>query len=107
MAKKETTAVPERTYTVPLRKEYQKAPRWKRTSKAVIALRQFLQRHMKSKDVRLGKELNQELWNHGIQTPPHHVKVTASKNDKGTVTANLFGTKANEEPKKAKTPKKQ
>ena len=106
MAKKETTTISERTYTIPLRKEYQKAPRWKRTSKAIIALRQFLQHHMKSKDVRLGKELNQEIWKHGIQNPPHHVKVTTSKDDKGIVTANLFGTKTTEESKKAKTPKK-
>ena len=35
MAKKTTEKAVERTYNVPLRKEYMKAPRWKRTKKAM------------------------------------------------------------------------
>ena len=80
----------ERTYNVPLRKEYMKAPRWNRTKKAVTALRQFLAKHMKSENVLLSKELNEEMWKHGIQNPPHHVKVKAFKDDKGVVNADLF-----------------
>src|SRR3989338_2274651 len=91
MAKKTTEKAVERTYNVPLRKEYMKAPRWNRTKKAVTALRQFLARHMKSEDVRLSKELNEEMWKHGIKNPPHHVKVTVMKDDKGVVRAELFG----------------
>lgn len=91
----------ERTYNVPLRKEYMKAPRWNRTKKAVIALRQFLAKHMKSENVLLSKELNEEMWKHGIQNPPHHVKVKAMKDDKGVVKADLF---AAEKPASKKTP---
>ena len=80
----------ERTYNVPLRKEYMKAPRWNRTKKAVTALRQFLVKHMKSENVLLSKELNEELWKRGIQNPPHHVKVKVMKDDKGVVKADLF-----------------
>src|SRR3989338_26442 len=80
----------ERTYNVPLRKEYMKAPRLNRTKKAVIALRQFLVKHMKSENVLLSKELNEEMWKHGIQNPPHHVKVKVMKDDKGVVKADLF-----------------
>jgi|SRR3989344_9696851 len=96
----------ERTYNVPLRKEYMKAPRWNRTKKAVTALRQFLVRHMKSEDVRLSKELNEEMWKHGIKNPPHHVKVKAVKDEKGVVMVELFGA---EKPasKKVKTTKKE
>lgn len=90
MAKTETKTI-ERTYNIPLRKEYLKVPNWKRTKKAVSAAKQFLQRHMKSEDVRLGKHLNEELWKHGIRNPPHHVKVTVIKDDKGVVRAELFG----------------
>ena len=94
MAKKETTTIVlERTYNIPLRREFQKAPRWRRTKKAVIAAREFLQKHMKSDTVLLGTSVNEELWKHGIRNPPHHIKVTAVKDDKGIVRAELFGAK--------------
>ena len=93
MAKKENKTVVERTYNVPLRKEYQKVPRWQRTKKAVTALRQFLSKHMKSDDVKISKELNQKVWQHGIRNPPHHVKITVTKDSEGVVKAELFGTK--------------
>ena len=70
--KKESTPVLERIYNVPLRKEYQKAPRWKRTEKAVVGLRQFLGKHMESENVLLNTPLNNHLWKHGIKNPPHH-----------------------------------
>ena len=98
---KTTEKTLERTYNVPLRKEYMKAPRWNRTKKAVIALRQFLAKHMKSEKVLLSKELNEEMWKHGIQNPPHHVKVNAVKDDKGVVKADLFAV---EKPASKRTP---
>ena len=81
-----------------------KAPRWNRTKKAVTALRQFLVKHMKSENVLLSKELNEELWKHGIQNPPHHIKVKATKDDKGVVKAELFGA---EKPASKKKDKKE
>ena len=95
MAKKETTL--ERTYNVPLRKEFQKVPRWRKTKKASTALREFIQKHMKSEDVKIGPFLNKHLWKHGIKNPPHHVKITVQKNEKGVVKAELFGHKIEEE----------
>ena len=83
----------ERVYTIPLRKEYLKAPNWKRTKKAVSAVREFMVRHMKSKNIKLGKEVNEKLWQHGIRNPPHHLKVTATKNEEGEVRVELFGIK--------------
>jgi large subunit ribosomal protein L31e len=91
MAKTEKTL--ERTYNVPLRREFLKVPRYKRTKKAVSAMKDYLSKHMKSEDVRLGKHLNEELWKHGIRNPPHHVKVTVQKDEKGVVRAELFGHK--------------
>lgn len=87
---KTTEKTLERTYNVPLRKEYMKSPRWNRTKKAVIALRQFLAKHMKSEEVKLSKELNEFMWKHGIKNPPHHIKVKAVKDEKGVVKAELF-----------------
>ncbi len=81
----------ERTYNIPLRKEFMKAPKYKRTNKAVIALREFLAKHMKSDSIIIGSYLNSKLWERGIRRPPHHVKVTAVKDEKGVVTAELVG----------------
>ena len=91
MAKKEEKAkiVLERVYNVPLRKEYQKVATWRRTEKAVKALREFIVKHMKSEDVVIGKYANQLLWKNGIKNPPHHIKVNAVKDEKGKVTVEL------------------
>lgn len=102
--KTEAKIVLKRTYNVPLRKEFQKAPRYRRAKKAVIALKTFLRKHMKSDDVKIGKYLNKELWKHGIKNPPHHVQLEATKDDKGVVRAELVG--APKEGKKLEKPKK-
>lgn len=81
----------ERVYNIPLRKEFLKVANWKRTGKAVKAAREFLMKHMKSDKILLGEKLNLKLWENGIRKPPHHVKVTAIKDDDGTVRAELFG----------------
>lgn len=96
MAKKEDAKPKvslERTYNVPLRKEFQKAPSYKRAKKAVKALTEFLQRHMKSDKVRLSRQLNMKVWERGIKRPPHHVSVRAVKYDDGSVQASLVGEK--------------
>ena len=105
MAKKEIKVI-ERTYNIPLRKEFQKVPRYKKSKKAVTALRQFLSKHMKSDNIKIGKEINEKIWNHGIKNPPHHVKVTVTKDDKGEVKAELFGMKKKEDKKGKKVEKK-
>ena len=91
MAKKEETSktVLERVYNVPLRREYMKVTSWRRAKKAVKALRQFIAKHMKSDDIILGRYVNKELWKHGIKNPPHHVKISAKKDDKGKVMVEL------------------
>ena len=89
--KKEVKTVLERTYNVPLRKAYLKAPKYRRAKKAVNALREFLARHMKSDMIVIGKHLNQKLWVRGIKNPPHHVNVTAVKDSEGVVKAELVG----------------
>lgn len=84
-------AVLERTYNVPLRKEWLKVPKYQRAAKASRALRQFCVRHMKSEDIIIGPFVNMELWSHGMRNPPHHVKINAVKDDKGQVIIELFG----------------
>jgi len=104
MAAKKSTGAIERVYNVPLRKEFQKVSRWKKTRKAVFALRSFLEKHMKSDDIKLSRELNEKLWKNGIKNPPHHVKISVTRDDKGMVRAELFEAKkvVKEEKKTAK-----
>ena len=83
----------ERTYNVPLRKGFINKAKYKKTKKAVSTLKEFLSKHMKSDKILIGKHLNQHLWKHGIKNPPHHVKVTVTKDDNGTVKAELLGFK--------------
>jgi large subunit ribosomal protein L31e len=99
----------ERTYVIPLRKEWLKTVKYKRAKKAVRAIKEFLVRHMKAAEmdkVKIGTYLNLELWKHSIKQPPSRVKITATKDDKGVVWAELVGApkaeKKVEAPKKAK-----
>lgn len=77
----------ERVYKVPLRKGAMKAPQYMRANKAVRVLREFLQRHMKSEDVRIGPYLNSKILEHGRKNIPHHVDVKVVKDKEGIVRA--------------------
>lgn len=83
-----------RTYNIPLRKQFLKVAIYKRTNKAVKALKEFIAKHMKVeiKNVRLGKFLNEHMWSRGNKNPPHHVKVNILKDTKeNKAIAELFG----------------
>ncbi len=82
-----------RTYVVPLRRDFLKAPTWRRSKRAVSHLRSFLIKHTKTEDVRLGRWLNEEIWKHGGKNPPGQVKVEVKK-DKDFVTAELVDLSA-------------
>ncbi len=108
MAKKEekSKVVVEREYIIPLRREFQKSPKYKRAKKTIKALKEFLAKHMKSDNIKLGKYLNLKVWEHGIKNPPHKLKVKAEKYDDGLVKAELVGApveKLKEEKKQKKT----
>ena len=72
----------ERLYTIPLRKEFQKVPNYKKTSKSIKAIRAFAQKHMKCNNVMIGKHLNLEMWKHGRKNPPPRIKVKMIKEKK-------------------------
>jgi large subunit ribosomal protein L31e len=80
----------ERTYNVPLRSGFIKTPAYKKAKKAVNTMKEFMFKHMKAEEVKIGPELNKKLWKHGMKNPPHHVKVTAVKED-GVVKVELEG----------------
>ena len=90
-AKKERKIVLERTYIIPLRKKFRRAPNYKRTPRAVKAVREFALRHMKGKRISIGKYLNNMLWSRGMKNPPHKVKVDCTRDEDGIVKVELFG----------------
>jgi len=67
----------ERIYTIPLRREFRKAPIYRRTKRALKEVKEFLARHMKAEEVKIGKYLNLELWKHGRKNPPAKIKIKA------------------------------
>ena len=79
--KKKLTSKVERNYIVNLRKEIIKAPRQKKAKKAIRAMKEFLSRHMKSDDVKLGKYLNEHLWQNGPKNPPTRIEIKVIKED--------------------------
>ena len=87
MAKeKETkkTESKEREYVIPLRKEWRKVANYRRTGRAVKAIKQFIARHMKVPErdlskVKLDIYLNQEVWFRGRKKPPAKIKVKVVK----------------------------
>jgi len=90
----------ERVYTVPLRKEFQKAPKYKYASKAMRSLKEFLKKHTKSDNIKIGKYLNQIIWKNGPKNPPAKVKINVTKDKENLVSAELVD--APEEKKEVK-----
>ena len=84
-------ATVERTLTINVRNKVIKVPAYRRAKKAVTAVREYLQRHMKSDNVKLGKYLNLKIWEHGIKNPVTRITVLAKKDDKGTVISQSCG----------------
>ncbi len=90
----------ERIYNVPLRKRSSMAARYRRAAKASRVLREFLVKHMKSDDVKIGKYLNQAILEKGRKNIPHHVLVKAVKDKNGLVRAELVGAPVEKVPEK-------
>ena len=73
--------VDEKRFVIPLRKEFAKAPRYKRAKKAVSTVRQFIAKHLKVNSVKIGQNLNDKLWERGSKKPPLKVEVHSVKED--------------------------
>ena len=70
----------EREYTIPLRRSWNKVPRYKRANKAIKTIKEFLVRHMKIRDrdldkIKIDRYLNEYIWYKGIRKPPAKIKV--------------------------------
>lgn len=95
-AKEEKKQILERAYTIPLRQEFLKVPRYKRAKKAAKAVKEFLAKHMKVENrdlekVKMDPWLNRAIWMRGIKKPVYKVTVKAIKYSDGTVRAEIVG----------------
>ena len=95
--------VSEKTYTIPLYQKTLKTRRHKRAKRAVSAVREFMEKHARGSDVRLGTHLNEKIWEQGMRNVARRVRVRAETEGK-TVTVELIG--APREVKKEKQPEK-
>jgi len=98
----------ERIYNIPLRKEFSKAPRYKKASKSIRAIREFIKKHMKVDEVLIGKYLNLEIWKNGPKNPPSKVSVKVVK-EENKARVELVGApeEIKEEPEKKKGKKEE
>ncbi|MCD6402707.1 MAG: 50S ribosomal protein L31e [Candidatus Aenigmarchaeota archaeon] len=72
----------ERIYTINLRKDYIKVARWRRANRAMRFIKEYIKRHMKVEEVKIGKELNEYIWYRSREKPPGRVRVIVTKEDK-------------------------
>jgi len=80
----------ERTYNIPLRAT-KMAPRTKRAKRAIKEIREHVMRHMNvdADNVWIDRELNEKIWERGIQNPPKRISVRAVRFDDGLVEVSL------------------
>jgi len=73
----------EKLFIINLRREFNKAQNYKRSKKAITALKEYISRHMKVSinNVKIGKNLNLKIWERGRKNPPAKVKVKSAIND--------------------------
>lgn len=99
--KPEEEIVEERTYTVPLSRALVRPPK-KRAPRAMQLLKAFIIKHMKLEmkvseeeeeeelpQLIISQEVNEKIWDRGIEKPPRKIRVRAAKDKDGNVTVYL------------------
>ena len=99
--KEEEEIVEERTYTIPLSRALVRPPK-KRAPRAMQLLKAFVIKHMKLEmkvseeeeeeelpQLIISQEVNEKIWDRGIEKPPRKIRVRAAKDKDGNVTVYL------------------
>ena len=101
--KKDEEIVEERFYTIPLSRALVRPPK-KRAPRAIQLLKEFVNRHMKMAlkvseeddeelpQLIISKEVNEKIWDRGIEKPPRKIKTRITKDKDGNVTVYLAET---------------
>ncbi len=61
--------------TVPIRKIKKRVPRWKRAPRAARFIREWIARQAKAEEVFIGTDVNEKIWERGIEKPPSKLRV--------------------------------
>jgi large subunit ribosomal protein L31e len=80
--------IDERIYIIPLVKA-RRGPRNKWAKKSIRYLKEYMERHFKPESLVISQEVNEKIWERGIQKPPRKLKVRATKNIDGLVVVYL------------------
>jgi large subunit ribosomal protein L31e len=99
--KEEEEIVEERTYIVPLSRALVRPPK-KRAPRAMQLLKAFIIKHMKLEmkvseeeeeeelpQLIISQEVNEKIWDRGIEKPPRKIRIRAAKDKDGNVTVYL------------------
>ena len=102
--KKDEEIVEERFYTIPLSKALVRPPK-KRAPRAMQLIKIFVTKHMKLAmkvseeeeeeelpQLVISKEVNEKVWDRGIEKPPRKIKTRVTKDKDGNVTVYLAET---------------
>jgi large subunit ribosomal protein L31e len=102
--KKEEEIVEERFYTIPLSRALVRPPK-KRAPRAMQLVKIFVTKHMKLEmkvseeeeeeelpQLVISKEVNEKIWDRGIEKPPRKIKTRVTKDKDGNVTVYLAET---------------
>ena len=88
MSDDKSEATVTRIYIVPLKRAWI-SPRHRRAKRAINLIREFAEHHMKSSKIKLSIDVNELIWEKGIQNPPRRVTVKMEKDEEGVVTVSL------------------
>ena len=99
----------EKVFNIPLREAFV-LQRSRRAKNAIKFVREFLVKHTKTENIKIGKSINEAIWKSGIQKPPRKVRVHVIK-EEDIIYAELLGveikTPSKEELKKKEEKKKE
>lgn len=82
--------VEEKILTLNLRKKMLKVAKWRRAKSYMQFLREKLEKNFKTKKIKIGKMLNEKIWERSIENPPFKVRIKATKSDDGIVKIELM-----------------
>lgn len=68
----------DRIYNIPLRREFVKSPKWRRSKKAINAIQAYLVKHTKVSNIKLSRWVNEAVWEHGSKNPPAKITLRVS-----------------------------
>jgi len=75
--------MPERIFTINLRKATLKVPRGGKSKRSVAIVREFLKTHMKVDEVKIGKSITEKIWKGGAIKIPGKIRIKAVETEEG------------------------